>query len=673
MTTAGGAITGSLGLATKAAGDFGKGMAEIQSLGVKDMTAVTEAVKKVSTTYGIDLRDSIRAAYDSLSNGVKENDIGGFLSKSAEAAKAGMTSLEVAAKHGAAMVSTFGGDIGQYFDQAFIAVKSGVLRFEELAEGMGNVTPMAKAAGLSTKELYGWLATLTTQGLKSELGITGIRSALSNLIKPSSQAAELAKQLGLDFSVTALKAKGLEGFLNDVKKATGGNVEQMSILFGDVQGLNAVMASVSNEGGAKLNDIMKEMNGTGSALSDAFKIIKENDPTLAFKQLQSQLQVLSVEIGNAVLPALGKIVEFLTPIVKGISDWVRENPNLATTIGVAAGALGTFMLVAGPLLIALPGIVTAAGLVSSALGMGGMAAAATTAAGTIGATGLGGAAVAATAAIAGPGALLVAGGAAIIMLGGIAIAAKKAWDAKQGLIKVEETYTGQVKFLTDLLDKKNIAYDKEKMAAMDMGQKITYLNEVYGKHNQAVNTSAQSAVTAWEKQRDALSGVIDELGKKLQQGEIDQAEYEAAVVGAQMRVTKAYRYSQEEMKKMFDAAIAAGDKLAEFFRDVGTASGNTGLTQNQQLGNNATGTNNWRGGMTWVGENGKELVNLPQGSQVFDNKSSMAMAGAGGGGGITINGPMISGVTLAGDMDVDRLVKSFTEKLNAKLARKGIR
>lgn len=37
------------------------------------------------------------------------------------------------------------------------------------------------------------------------------------------------------------------------------------------------------------------------------------------------------------------------------------------------------------------------------------------------------------------------------------------------------------------------------------------------------------------------------------------------------------------------------------------------------IGHNATGTDNWRGGLTWVGERGKELVNLPKGAQVIPN------------------------------------------------------
>ena len=42
---------------------------------------------------------------------------------------------------------------------------------------------------------------------------------------------------------------------------------------------------------------------------------------------------------------------------------------------------------------------------------------------------------------------------------------------------------------------------------------------------------------------------------------------------------------------------------------------------------NAAGTDNWRGGLTWVGESGPELVSLPRGSQIYSNQESRAMAG----------------------------------------------
>lgn len=42
---------------------------------------------------------------------------------------------------------------------------------------------------------------------------------------------------------------------------------------------------------------------------------------------------------------------------------------------------------------------------------------------------------------------------------------------------------------------------------------------------------------------------------------------------------------------------------------------------------NAGGTPNWRGGLTWVGENGPELVNLPRGSAVLSAQESRMTGG----------------------------------------------
>lgn len=44
-------------------------------------------------------------------------------------------------------------------------------------------------------------------------------------------------------------------------------------------------------------------------------------------------------------------------------------------------------------------------------------------------------------------------------------------------------------------------------------------------------------------------------------------------------------------------------------------------------GRNAAGTSDWRGGLTWVGEAGPELVRLPQHSQILSNQESRALAG----------------------------------------------
>lgn len=63
-------------------------------------------------------------------------------------------------------------------------------------------------------------------------------------------------------------------------------------------------------------------------------------------------------------------------------------------------------------------------------------------------------------------------------------------------------------------------------------------------------------------------------------------------------------------------------------------------------GMNAEGTNYWRGGLTWVGEQGPELINAPKGTRILSNENSMkllknssdSMPAGGGGQVINFNG-----------------------------------
>jgi phage-related minor tail protein len=65
------------------------------------------------------------------------------------------------------------------------------------------------------------------------------------------------------------------------------------------------------------------------------------------------------------------------------------------------------------------------------------------------------------------------------------------------------------------------------------------------------------------------------------------------------------------------------------------------------IGHNAGGTDNWRGGPTWVGENGPELINLPRGSQVVPND---VVKGGQGGGDTVIN---LGGIVMNGNGETD--------------------
>lgn len=80
--------------------------------------------------------------------------------------------------------------------------------------------------------------------------------------------------------------------------------------------------------------------------------------------------------------------------------------------------------------------------------------------------------------------------------------------------------------------------------------------------------------------------------------------------------------------------VGGTDKLKEDMKDtaayaekigqsITTASGKV-----NSVGNNARGTDNWKGGLTWTGEEGPELVELPTGSKIHSANESAKMMGS---------------------------------------------
>ena len=68
------------------------------------------------------------------------------------------------------------------------------------------------------------------------------------------------------------------------------------------------------------------------------------------------------------------------------------------------------------------------------------------------------------------------------------------------------------------------------------------------------------------------------------------------------------------------------------------------------IGKNAQGTDYWRGGRTWVGEEGPEIVELPRGSRIIPNKQASQISNATNNYYITIDAKNVSDFNRVVDM-----------------------
>ena len=94
----------------------------------------------------------------------------------------------------------------------------------------------------------------------------------------------------------------------------------------------------------------------------------------------------------------------------------------------------------------------------------------------------------------------------------------------------------------------------------------------------------------------------------------------------------------------------------------------TETVSSEEVGENAKGTNNWRGGLTWVNEEGGELMNLPNGTQIIPHDLSEVMVKEHArniGNGMSINIPKLADtIVVREDADIDRIGEALANKLN---------
>jgi len=213
-------------------------------------------------------------------------------------------------------------EAGSVSDKLFQIIKDGKIEMTDLSASLANITPIAATAGVSLDEIGAGIATLTAAGVQPSTAIDALRSALSNIIKPSEQAKKLANELGIEFDANALKSKGLAGVLDDVQKATGGSAGKMAVLFGDVQGLSAVMTLTGSQADAFAGSL-GSMGKAAGAVDAAFAKMNGSVEQSSAKAVNA-LKVLLVEIGTPLLDEFGGIATAIAKVFAAVADSVKD-------------------------------------------------------------------------------------------------------------------------------------------------------------------------------------------------------------------------------------------------------------------------------------------------------------------------------------------------------------
>lgn len=334
------AVTLIIGNAAKESAQFGKSMAEVSTLldDTSGMDELTASVRALSREFGGNVNDNAKALYDIISAGAADAaQATEILTAANKLAVGGVTDVKTAADGLTSILNAYGeaaGGAGNVSDALFTAMRGGKTTINELSNSLGQVAPLAATAGVGLEELLAATAAITTGGVKTSVAVTQLRGALTNIIKPSGDAAKLAKQLGIDFSAAAVQSQGLAGFLEQVRIKTGGSTDAMAKLFGGVEGLSAVLALTGNQA-EKFGGILDEMGGKAGATEEAVGKMMDT-PAARSKRFEAALNDVRLSLGDAVT-AFSPLIEAVTSTLNLFND--APGPMKATVAGLGAVAV----------------------------------------------------------------------------------------------------------------------------------------------------------------------------------------------------------------------------------------------------------------------------------------------------------------------------------------------
>lgn len=324
--------------------DFTVGLAKVSTLvdtTVVDMGKMRAELVALSNETGVSVTELTEGTYQAISASVDASKAVDFMRVSALGAKAGFTDMSTATDALTTIVNAYGMETeraSDMMDRLIITQNLGKTTVDEIGKSIGQVIPTAASAGMSIDELLASVASLTASGTQTSAAMTGMKAALSNIIKPTADAAKVAQSLGLEFTQAHLAQVGWAQFLDEVKTATGGNIEIMGKLFGSTEALNTVL-SLTGNGANKFKESLDGMANSTGATNDAIAKL-DATPAAQLEKAVNQLKNAAMELAQGLTPLLSRT----SRMTKAFAEWLN---NLTPAQKELLFGLGQFIVIGG--------------------------------------------------------------------------------------------------------------------------------------------------------------------------------------------------------------------------------------------------------------------------------------------------------------------------------------
>jgi TP901 family phage tail tape measure protein len=348
-------IVGALGIATaialpfKASIDFESNMARVGALANVDKKSVEfKALKNTALELG---RETEWSA-NQVAKALQYTSMAGLSANESIAAMPGLLNLATAGATDLATTSNIATNILGGFDFKATDMIDGMnamtyvsdimaktlttsnVDMQMLGDTMKYVSPVAKKAGMSLQETSAMAGLLGNIGINGSQAGTTLKSMLSRLAAPPTEARKALDKLGLSTKDLQGNLKSMPLLLAEVSKATAGmgNADQlkyMSKIFGlePMAGASKLVDLAGTGELEKYLSIVNEYKGSAKKIADA----QLDTVAGQMKILGSAFQGLSLSATDGLMAPLKAIVIGITSVVSSVA-WITNTFPLAGNI-----------------------------------------------------------------------------------------------------------------------------------------------------------------------------------------------------------------------------------------------------------------------------------------------------------------------------------------------------
>lgn len=390
---------GFLAGAVKAASDFQTQLVHIQSntgITTTQMNAMGASIEHLAADTGAPL-DQLEQGWMRVHNSMFSAADSTIILKSAmeSALSTGDDTGKVAQALGVSMHEFHiqAAQAGVTMNLLHTAAQLGNSTLGEFADGTTKALNLAGGFGLSLTDVAAALSTLTQSGQTARNASDGLSAAMSGFVKPTAGAMEavqnLSRETGInlaaDFSAAGLKSRGLANAIDDVKlvinKMGGetalqrktmedyatqltatGNISDANFtakmtkmaasihdptasllqLFPNIRAFREMMLLTGSQADAFGQNLSTLADVASGKLDPTLKGFQAQQATLAAQmaKLQTNVQILAINLGTVLLPPITAIAASLTPLVQQFADWAGKNQSIVIGVLAAGTAVG---------------------------------------------------------------------------------------------------------------------------------------------------------------------------------------------------------------------------------------------------------------------------------------------------------------------------------------------